>query len=369
MKTKSKNPAQNYDSKLKTSSSLSFKLCFCVFCFFVLTFCFLTSDAGAETPAEQLDPTSFLTSYLAKASQDVNAPNLLTQAVKPQPARQELSKATAHMMWEVSNTATAYFAAQVDQNLPQSTFSIAENPNSHVDPNHNKERLTGTSFRDVTQNETQTSLTHQLWQAWISLPKNEEDKKNKDELQQIIKQIYSIEFKPQNKTPEPVIVVEQTSTNEPNETLADTPSPKEPKEKEIKPNLPYQPVSEQTLQILKNLLQHPDQLENPSELGEVLFLSGRLKEAAIAYKEALNRKRPDKPRLVEDRAWILFQIGNCLRDDDLPTATETYRKLITEYPDSPWSDLAKAQYKLIDWYQKNKPRTLIAESAFSDSSN
>jgi len=356
MKTKGKNPAQNYDSKLKTSSSLSFKLCFCVFCFSVLTFCFLTSDAGAEISPEQLDPTNFLISHLTKLSQDVNTPNLLTQVTKLQPTRQELSKTRVHTMWEVSDIAPVNFTAQVDQNLPQSSFNIVENPNSHANPNYNREPL-------------ETSLTHQLWRTWISLPKSEEDKKNKDELQQIIKQIYSIEFKAQNKTPEPVIVVEQTQTNEPNKTLADTEPPEEPKEKEIEPKLPYQPVSEQTLQILENLLQHPDQLQNPSELGELLFLSGRLKEAAIVYKEALNRKSPDKPRSAEDRAWILFQIGNCLKDDDLPTATEMYRQLIAEYPDSPWSDLAKAQYKLIDWYRKDKPRALITESAFSDSPN
>jgi uncharacterized protein with HEPN domain len=38
-----------------------------------------------------------------------------------------------------------------------------------------------------------------------------------------------------------------------------------------------------------------------------------------------------------------------------------YRQLIAEYPGSPWVDLAKAREKLIDWYLKDKPRTLIAE--------
>jgi tetratricopeptide (TPR) repeat protein len=351
MKTNSKNSTENYKSKLQTSSSLSFMSFSCTLCFSALAFCFSPSDANAETSAEQLDPTSFLTSYLAKASQDVTAPNFSTQAVKLQSTRQEPSKATARTMWEVSDIAPANFAAQVDQNLPQSSFNIAENPNSHGNPNYNKER-------------SETSLTHQLWRTWIGLPKNEEDEKNKDELQQIIKQIYSIEFKPQDKTPEPFTVVAPAPTTEANETSVDVATPEEPEEKQIEPKLPYQPVSERTLQMLKNLLQHPNQLENPLELGEALFLSGHQKEAAIVYKEALNRKSPDKASLAEDRAWLLFQIGNCLRDDDLPTATEAYGKLIAEYPDSPWSDLAKAQYKLIDWYQKDKPRTLIGQSQF-----
>jgi len=91
-------------------------------------------------------------------------------------------------------------------------------------------------------------------------------------------------------------------STEPDGTLVDTNVPEEREEKEIKPKLPYEPVSDQTLQMLRNLLQHPGQLDNPFEMGEVLFLSGHLKEAAIVYKEALNRKNPDEADLAQDRA-------------------------------------------------------------------
>jgi TolA-binding protein len=132
-------------------------------------------------------------------------------------------------------------------------------------------------------------------------------------------------------------------------------------------------------------LQHPERLNKPFELGELLFLSGHLKDAAICYQEALSRSSPDKadpnqkpqqdakvPDVglktsllsIQSRAWILFQIGNCLRNDDPPTAMKMYKQLIAEYPDSPWVDLAKARSTLIDWYQKDNPRGLIAEDQF-----
>jgi outer membrane protein assembly factor BamD (BamD/ComL family) len=57
----------------------------------------------------------------------------------------------------------------------------------------------------------------------------------------------------------------------------------------------------------------------------------------------------------------LFQIGNCLRNDDLPAAAKTYQQLLTEYPNSPWADLAKARRDLIAWYLKDNPVKLIAE--------
>jgi hypothetical protein len=38
-----------------------------------------------------------------------------------------------------------------------------------------------------------------------------------------------------------------------------------------------------------------------------------------------------------------------------------YGQLLTEYPNSPWADLARFQSKLIDWYLRDEPRKLIAE--------
>ena len=120
-------------------------------------------------------------------------------------------------------------------------------------------------------------------------------------------------------------------------------------------------ITDQTWQILKNLSQRPDELENPFELGEVLFLSGNLAQAAVFYQEALKRISADDISSVQERAWILFQIGNCLRHDDMSTAAKMYGQLITQYPNSPWTEMAEAQVKLIDWQQKDKPLELIAE--------
>jgi len=340
MKAKDKSLLQNYDSEYKTSSSSELK--FYIFCFSILSFCFSVPGAMAKTPPEQLDPIDFLVSHLAKLPQDMNKPNVSPELVKLQPTRQEPSKTYTPSLWEVSNIVPANFVAQVDQNLPQTNFNIAENTDSY--------------------------LKQQLWLARISAPIIKKDNKNKDELQQLIKQIHSIEFKLQKETSGPVNTgAKLAPITEPNKTPAHIKPPEKPKEKETEHKLPYEPITRQTLQIIRNILQHPDQLENPFELGEVLFLSGHLKEAAAVYKEALKRKAADKAGSVQDRAWILLQIGNCLRDDDLPTAAKTYKQVISEYPDSPWSDLAKAQYKLIDWYLKDKPQTLTAESRPLDS--
>jgi tetratricopeptide (TPR) repeat protein len=249
-----------------------------------------------------------------------------------------------------------YSAAAVGQKSPQKNLTIPPDPNSN--------------FR------------RQLWRVELSIAKGEKDKRTKDELKRMIEQIRSIELKPDKQTSEPVLVPEVIQTAGLNETLPDKAVPKEQKTKEIGTKLPYEPISDQTLQILKDLSQHLDHLRNSFELGETLFLSGNLKEAAIFYREALKRKSPE-PRLrgdkftparepalrepkagvgsARDRAWILFQIGNCLRNDDPITAMKMYGQLITEYPNSPWKELAGARSKLLNWYLTDKPGELIAE--------
>jgi len=203
---------------------------------------------------------------------------------------------------------------------------------------------------------TNKNLTHQLWLARITIPKIESDEKNKEELQKIIDQISSVEFKPHHKTSQPFIIVEPPLTAEPQKP-SDTGVP----QKGIKPKPPYEPITDQTLQIIRNLSQHPDRMNNPFELAEVLFLSGHLKEAAPLYAEALNRKDPNETASANDRAWILLQIANCLRNDDPPTAAKMYKQLIADYPESPWTDLARAQEELIKWYQKDNPKDLTKE--------
>ena len=220
------------------------------------------------------------------------------------------------------------------QKKPQSTFIIPPDPNSN--------------------------LRRQLWQADISIDKGRKDTTAKDELERMIEQIRSIKLdtEEEKQTFEPIIVSEVLPIDDPNKALSDT---KELEEKQVELKLPYEPITDQTLQILKNLSQHPENLHNPFELGETLFLSGNLKEAAVFYKEALKKKSSDDAGLAQDRAWILFQMGNCLRSDDPPTAGKIYEQLIMEHSNSLWKDLADARNKLLDWYQKDEPRKLIAE--------
>lgn len=206
-----------------------------------------------------------------------------------------------------------------------------------------------------------TYQTQQLWKARISAPDNTSSSQSKTELQTIIEQVSSVEFKPKQKTAESPIVVEPNQNPEPDKTLSDTAPPcKTVDEAELK--LTNEQVTEQTLLIFKNLSQQPEKIVNPFELAEILFNANCLKEAAICYQQALKRIDTIKPEKNSDKAWILFQIGNCLRKTDMPTALKSYKQLLDEYPASQWADLAKAESNLIDWFIENDPDAIINQS-------
>ncbi|MCP4613750.1 MAG: tetratricopeptide repeat protein [Planctomycetes bacterium] len=203
----------------------------------------------------------------------------------------------------------------------------------------------------------------QLWLAKLNMAEDEKDETTKNELQRMIEQIRSVNFEFQKEAFETVIVPDVVPIvvpiDDPNEAAAE--DAREQYKKEEESNLSNGLVTNQTLQTIRDLSQDPSNLHNPFELGETLFLSGYLKEAAKFYQEALKRKTPDDAGAARDRAWILFQIGNCLRNNDQPEAIKMYGQLITEYPDSPWKELAEARRTLLSWFLKDEPHKLIAE--------
>lgn len=203
----------------------------------------------------------------------------------------------------------------------------------------------------------------ELWRAEISVAQDIGDDGSRNELQRMIEKIRSVTFEPRRQVAEPVIVPVEVRPIEPAEPASDVAAGAEDEQEQVvpKPRLPYEPITEKTLQMLRDLSKHPEMLADPFELGETLFLSGNLKEAVVFYTEALNRTEPNDVDPAGNRAWMLFQTGNCLRNSDRPAAAKMYALLITEYPNSPWTQMAQTQARLIDWHLKNEPQKLIAE--------
>jgi tetratricopeptide (TPR) repeat protein len=200
-------------------------------------------------------------------------------------------------------------------------------------------------------------LVAELWSGRISAPDPNEDAQTRLALKRLIRQVRSVKFDSKSTAPAPALPAEPPAATESAKAEPATRSPEmlaDPKSQT--PN----PASVKAQRTLQALLQDPNRVDDPLEMAELLYLSGRPTDAAPFYQKALDRMSPDDPTTDADRAWVLFQLGNCLRESDMTKAQEAYAKLIAKYPSSPWTEMAKAHGRIITWYQKTQPQQLIA---------
>ncbi len=205
------------------------------------------------------------------------------------------------------------------------------------------------------------SLPQELWTSRVEAPQTGKEAESSLALKRLIRQVRSVTFDEQNPEPaftppaepQPGFQMPVTPIAQAEGPGSAAPAVAAPAASESAPSL-----SAKDRKTLETLQQNPGQVQDPLEMAELLFLSGRPTEAAPFYAKALDRISRLDPSYDADRAWILFQLGNCLRETDTAGAQEVYMKLVAEYPASPWTELAKAHGRLLTWYQKSRPEQL-----------
>lgn len=187
---------------------------------------------------------------------------------------------------------------------------------------------------------------------------------SRDELRKVLEQIRSVEFRKEERPVGSVTVIKKVTVDDSNESNLAQQVLETQVSKKLQPQMEQSKadmVSEQILQIFNDVSQDLSQMENPVELAEILYLGGWLKEAGIVYRQAINRIDSEGTDAFSERAWILFQLANCLRDEDPAEARKFYREMISQYPDCPWVDLAKAEDELLGWLEKENPEALLED--------
>jgi tetratricopeptide (TPR) repeat protein len=312
--------------KLKETQNGKFWLYTFSLCLFIN--CIQIPEGRADIQADYLDPLEILISSIPE---NTNEPNITQQEMRITHIQPAPSKSQSVLPLD--------FSVPLHQNLVQNSLSISEEPKSDA--------------------------ANQLLEASISILSNDKNSKIKSELQNLIEKINSIQLKTENLEPQTGVTNE---TQAPEKNVIQTNTEKQEQleqsqttQAETELKLPYTPIAEQTLQALDKLAQQPETADHPFELAEVLFLSNHFEKAAIFYAEALNRTSSLSSISAQKKAWILFQMGNCLRKKEPDKAKQAYTQLINEFPESSWTGPAKSQVELIDWYQKDKPEKIIAE--------
>lgn len=209
----------------------------------------------------------------------------------------------------------------------------------------------------VTEN---SDIKETLWQMSITSAIDDKDKEQKDELQALIEQINSIELS-LTEINETENSVEAPSSTEPEKIVTQNEDTQPSIKNDNIGNNNLEVVTFETIQKIKKMAEKPDEVDNPYEIGNTLYLSNNIGEAAVFYQEALRRKKPEDMSSSDDRAWLLFQTGNSLRTIDMLAAADMYGKLITEYPDSAWAGYARVQRNVITWYLSDKPDDMLKQ--------
>ena len=107
-------------------------------------------------------------------------------------------------------------------------------------------------------------------------------------------------------------------------------------------------LSPQALAELKQLA--AGDVDKPASIGDALYQAELCEGAELFYQAALKSEKDG-----ENKAWLLYQIGNCLRRTQPAAAMAAYRKVAADHPQSGWSEAATAQLRLVEWYQTYRP--------------
>jgi tetratricopeptide (TPR) repeat protein len=213
--------------------------------------------------------------------------------------------------------------------------------------------------------ETRGPLARDLWTSRIAAPEASDEAQASLALKRLIRQVRGLTFS--DKSVGPLAAATSASPGSAESPKAATTStgsvaPAPPKPVPSAAPDTASTLASQTQKRLDDLRKNAGRVRDPLEVAELLFLSGRPTDAAAFYEEALRRTSADDAGSAADRAWILFQLGNSLRQANATKAQDAYTKLIAEYPDSPWTEMARASGRLLTWYQSTRPDQLVAQS-------
>lgn len=295
-----------------------------VFLFFLVLSQSITASTSERITAEQLDPTQILLSQ--KSCKEPNEAEIKTVLTNPGILR------------------PVGFLQETINPVPFITLqSYAKEINSPV----------------FEPQPVKTSPKDDLLKTNVSSLSSDTKNQSKQLLNELIKQVNSIELKPRP----------QQTQNQPEEKTEPKMLPAEPN-KEIQPLKPEEKIIPQAQihtddldpQLIKKLEQivlQGGSVNQPQLLADMLYKTGRYELAAYFYGLAANDKTQDLSD--NDKAWLLLQRAVCLSETDPVQALQIYKSMVSQFPNSPWAELARSNAGTLNWLQTQKPLNLIEQ--------
>jgi len=204
-------------------------------------------------------------------------------------------------------------------------------------------------------------ISRQLWKDRMAALPADAGKGQKDELEQLIERVNGVQLRPRPKGGVPAAAPERPGVVDANAAPTGQPVASAGPAAAAT-DQPGEANSAARASLIAVEGVDPNAVTHPFRMAEILYASGRTRQAAPFYQRALAQLDGQDHKTAAQRQWILLQLGRCWRQDDPAQARRMFSQLISEYPDSPWVDLARAWQGLTDWYLTERPSRLIEQT-------
>jgi tetratricopeptide (TPR) repeat protein len=119
-------------------------------------------------------------------------------------------------------------------------------------------------------------------------------------------------------------------------------------------------LSPEIVKKLEWIIEQSATTDEPELLADILYQSGYYELAAYFYGLAVSRDTEEQTTDF-DKSWLMMQKAVCLSNTNPQQALQIYKGLISQYPVSPWTELAKNYEELLDWLEAQQPKKLIEQ--------
>lgn len=228
------------------------------------------------------------------------------------------------------------------------TTDVVKTEDTAADKKAAEKKNSGSAILDKSK-----QLRDKLKESSISALSEGSNSSINSQLQDVLAQLQSLRFSKESKTDEQ----DSQVSLKPQEPAVNPQVKSDTAEKEE--NLENESLSEQK-QPLVALPDDSSDIVDVFELAESLFHIGDKANALKYYRKALDVTLPLGKTANPKRAWILFQIGNCLYGVDGLEAIKIFEQLIQEHPNSDWTNCARTKKQVLKWLMVEKPSTLTA---------
>lgn len=172
----------------------------------------------------------------------------------------------------------------------------------------------------------------ELWRAYVKAPT---EMSQSPELATTVQRVQAMQVRPR-----------QEAASQPAPAPTSLPSAEPPKKAPV--------LTAEMIEDLKKLT--AEEVADPAAIADALLANNQFQAACSLYERALKDAQD-----AETKAWLLLQIGNCRKEFDPAGAATALKRLVADYPQSPWAPVAETRARLIEWYMAYEPRNMLAQ--------